>query len=71
MKIAGLMMGVWFLSISLGSKLAGWAAGFDEDDPGSLFKLFGTLGMVAIIAGLILAALDRYTARNENFVLVM
>ena len=55
-KIAGLMMGVWFLSISLGSKLAGWAAGFYQDDPGSLFRLFGTLGIVAIVAGLILAA---------------
>jgi len=51
------MMGVWFLSISLGSKLAGFAAGFYKDDPGSMFRLFGTLGVIAVIAGLILAAL--------------
>jgi POT family proton-dependent oligopeptide transporter len=56
-RIVGLMMGVWFLSISLGSKLAGWAAGFYRDDPGAMFRLFGTLGLVAIVAGLILAAL--------------
>ena len=56
-RIVGLMMGVWFLSISLGSKLAGWAAGFYKDDPGTMFRLFATVGVVAIVAGLLLAAL--------------
>ena len=31
-RIVGLMMGVWFLSISFGNKLAGWVAGFIEID---------------------------------------
>jgi proton-dependent oligopeptide transporter, POT family len=56
-RIVGLMMGVWFLSISFGSKLAGWAAGFYKDDPGTMFRLFGTVGVIAIAAGLLLAAL--------------
>jgi POT family proton-dependent oligopeptide transporter len=56
-RIVGLMMGVWFLSISFGSKLAGWAAGFYKDDPGTMFRLFTTVGVVGIAAGLLLAAL--------------
>jgi POT family proton-dependent oligopeptide transporter len=51
-RIAGLMMGVWFLSMSFGNKLASWIAGFFESFP--LPKLFGAVSLVATIAGVIL-----------------
>jgi proton-dependent oligopeptide transporter, POT family len=51
-RIVGLMMGVWFLSIAVGNKLAGWIAGFASTVP--LTTLFGavaaaTLGAAAIL----------------------
>ena len=50
------MMGVWFLGIAFGSKIAGYLAGFfDETDIGLLMKFFGSLGVVALIAAAILA----------------
>jgi POT family proton-dependent oligopeptide transporter len=54
-RIIGLMMGVWFLSISLGNKLGGYTAGFFERLP--LPRLFGAVAATTIVAGLILAAL--------------
>jgi proton-dependent oligopeptide transporter, POT family len=54
-RIVGLMMGVWFLSISLGNKLGGYTAGFFERLP--LPTLFGAVAAVTIVAGLILAVL--------------
>jgi POT family proton-dependent oligopeptide transporter len=57
-RMVGLMMGVWFLSISLGSFLAGKVAGFFEDkDIGIMVKLFGFLTLVPIAAGLVLLLL--------------
>ncbi len=49
------MMGVWFMSISLGNKLGGYTAGFFERLP--LPTLFGAVAAVTIVAGLILAIL--------------
>jgi POT family proton-dependent oligopeptide transporter len=51
-RIVGLMMGVWFLAIAVGNKLAGWIAGFTSTVP--LTTLFGavaaaTLGATAIL----------------------
>ena len=40
-RIVGLMMGVWFLAIAFGNKLAGWAAGFIESMP--LATLFAVM----------------------------
>jgi POT family proton-dependent oligopeptide transporter len=54
-RIVGLMMGVWFLSISLGNKLGGYTAGFFERLP--LPTLFGAVAAVTVVAGLILAML--------------
>jgi POT family proton-dependent oligopeptide transporter len=54
-RVVGLMMGVWFLSISLGNKLGGYTAGFFERLP--LPTLFGAVAATTIVAGLILAAL--------------
>lgn len=53
-RIAGLVMGVWFLGTSVGNFLGGRTAGFYESM--SLPTLFGTVGGFAIVAGLILLA---------------
>ncbi len=51
-RIAGLVMGVWFLGTSVGNFLGGRTAGFYESM--SLPTLFGTVGGFAILAGLVL-----------------
>ncbi len=56
-KVVGLMMGVWFLSIAVGSIIAGSVAGFMEGY--SLPKLFGSVAAVAIVASFILMILIR------------
>lgn len=62
-RIVGLMMGVWFLSISFGNIMAGYLAGFFPD-PGApngntipLFTLFGAVGIAAVAAAVLLALL--------------
>jgi POT family proton-dependent oligopeptide transporter len=50
LRLVGLMMGVWFLSVSLGNKIAGWVAGFYQDDAGTLFRLYGILALI-VLAG--------------------
>lgn len=52
-RVAGFMMGVWFLSISLGNYLGGRIASLYESFP--LPQLLGTVGGFAIAAGLLLA----------------
>jgi POT family proton-dependent oligopeptide transporter len=47
-RVVGLMMGVWFLSISAGDKLAGFAAGFFSTMP--LPSLFGWVAGIALVA---------------------
>ena len=50
-RIVGLMMGVWFLSISFGDFIAGWSLRFfNEKAEGALVHLFG------IVAGITFAA---------------
>jgi POT family proton-dependent oligopeptide transporter len=51
-RIVGLMMGVWFFSIALGNKAAGYAAGLFDSMP--LPKLFGSVGLMTITAGVVL-----------------
>lgn len=51
-RIVGLMMGVWFLSISAGNKAAGYAAGMFDKLP--LPKLFGSVAIMTISAGVVL-----------------
>ncbi len=51
-RIAGLVMGVWFLGTSVGNFIGGRAAGFYESM--ALPTLFGTVGGFAIAAGLVL-----------------
>ena len=60
-RIVGLMMGVFFLSIAFGSKLAGWVAGFIESMP--LADLFTAMAAVLIAAALVMWALVRPVSR--------
>src|SRR6266850_1955395 len=54
-RIVGAMMGLWFLSIAVGNKLAGMAGGLFETLP--LPKLFGAVAGVSFVAALILLAI--------------
>ncbi|HMG34006.1 MAG TPA: peptide MFS transporter [Blastocatellia bacterium] len=57
-RVVGLMMGIWFLSISLGNYIAGWVAGnFDPKAEGALLKMFGGVALITLAAAAILAAL--------------
>lgn len=60
-RVAGLMMGMWFLAIAMGNYLAGMTASLYESLP--LTVLFGWVGAFAIGAGLVLALLVRPTVR--------
>jgi len=54
-RIAGLMMGVWFLATSVGDYISGRLASFYDTFP--LPQLFGAVAAFAIVVGLILAVL--------------
>jgi proton-dependent oligopeptide transporter, POT family len=54
-RLVGSMMGVWFLALSLGNVLGGWAAGFFQVLP--LPQLFGAVAATTIVSGLLLAFL--------------
>ena len=57
-KLVGIMMGVWFLAASLGSKLAGYLSGFFvANNPWQLTKLYGGIAIGLLIATVILALL--------------
>jgi POT family proton-dependent oligopeptide transporter len=54
-RIAGLVMGVWFLALSVGNYLAGMASSFYETMP--LPKLFAMVTATALFTALVLALL--------------
>jgi POT family proton-dependent oligopeptide transporter len=54
-RIVGSMMGVWFLSIATGNKLAGFAGGFFDRLP--LPTLFGYVALTTFVAALVLLAI--------------
>ena len=57
-RMVGLMMGVWFLSISIGDYFAGIVLGFfNEKAEGALLKLFGSVALMTFAAALVLALL--------------
>jgi proton-dependent oligopeptide transporter, POT family len=56
-RIAGLVMGVWFLATSVGNFIGGRVAGFYESF--ALPSLFTAIAAFALVAGLVLAALVR------------
>jgi POT family proton-dependent oligopeptide transporter len=60
-RIAGLTMGVWFLSISVGNFFAGRMASFYESMP--LDKLVGYAGGTGIAVGLVLLLISRPVTR--------
>jgi len=60
-RIVGMMMGVWFLSIAAGNKLAGWVAGLSASVP--LTTLFGALAGVTLGAAVVLVVLLRPVRR--------
>jgi POT family proton-dependent oligopeptide transporter len=56
-RVAGLMMGVWFLAAAVGNYIGGRVAGLYEAMP--LWQLFGIVAGTTIAAGLVLALLSR------------
>jgi POT family proton-dependent oligopeptide transporter len=57
-RMVGLMLGVWFLSISIGSYIAGLATGlFAGNDTGALTRGFGIFAGITLFAAIILAVL--------------
>ena len=56
-RMVGLMMGVWFLSISFGNFIAGKLGGEFTPDPSALARLFGGVAVITGVAALILFAL--------------
>jgi POT family proton-dependent oligopeptide transporter len=62
-RMVGLMMGVWFLAASIGNYLAGTAAGFYQDSSTTLFKLFGSLGLIALAGAVLLFVLLPFLSR--------
>jgi POT family proton-dependent oligopeptide transporter len=54
-RIVGFMMGIWFMSISLGGKLGAWVAGYFDRFP--LPTLFGLVAATTIGAGVVLITL--------------
>jgi POT family proton-dependent oligopeptide transporter len=57
-RMVGLMMGVWFLSISIGSYIAGLTTRFfAENDTAVLTRAFGTFAAITLIAAFILMVL--------------
>ena len=60
-KMVGLMLGVWFLSISIGSYIAGLATRlFEANDPAVLTRAFGIFAGVTLLAALVLAILTPF-----------
>jgi POT family proton-dependent oligopeptide transporter len=56
-RMVGLMMGVWFLSISFGNFIAGKLGGEFTPDPSALARLFGGVAAITGVAALLLLVL--------------
>ena len=61
-RIAGLMMGVWFLATSVGNFIAGRLAGFYEAMP--LPNLFSAIALFGVVSGVILLVLSPVIKRQ-------
>ena len=61
LKVASLMLGVWYLANGLGDKLTGWTAGFFNTVP--LAELFGIMAGVFLASAAILVLLIRPVRR--------
>jgi POT family proton-dependent oligopeptide transporter len=65
-KYSGQLMGVWFLSLSLGNLIAGMVAGRMSQtkialDPNILVSIFMTTAVIILFAGLIIFMVSRFT----------
>lgn len=60
-RVAGFMMGVWFLSVSIGDWAAGKAASVYESMP--LTELFGVVAALSVAAAVVLALVTKPTVR--------
>jgi len=60
-RIVGLMMGVWFLSLAFGNKLAGWTAGLIETMP--INALLEWVGGTLIVAAVVMFVLVKPVRR--------
>jgi POT family proton-dependent oligopeptide transporter len=56
-KLVGIMMGVWFLAASFGSKLAGYLSGFYVPQSDTLVKLYGGIAAGLLVSAILLAVL--------------
>jgi preprotein translocase subunit SecG len=54
---------VWFLSLALGNKVAGLAAGFFQSNSDVLMRMFGYMAIVLFGATLILAVLTPWVRK--------
>jgi POT family proton-dependent oligopeptide transporter len=64
LKLVGIMMGVWFLAASLGSKLAGYISGFfDAANSWTLVKMYGGIAIGLLVSAGILALLAPFVKR--------
>ncbi|HKX82991.1 MAG TPA: hypothetical protein VJL58_02125, partial [Pyrinomonadaceae bacterium] len=59
-KMVSLMLGVWFLSISMGSYFGGLVAGNFEPDQSTLVGLFGKVALVLLGGGALLLILTPF-----------
>jgi POT family proton-dependent oligopeptide transporter len=66
-RIVGLMMGVWFLSLAFGNKLAGWTAGLISTMPFDTLLLWmgATLVAAAIVMFVLVKPLKRLMGAGE------
>ena len=63
-RLVGSMMGVWFTATAVGNYLAGRVGGFFQaNDQSALLSLFGTVAVVTIGAGILLAILAPFIKR--------
>ena len=63
-RIVGFMMGLWFLSLSVGNFLGGWVAGFfDPAAPGAVARLFASVALTTVAAGSALALMTPWLRR--------
>ncbi|MBI3651415.1 MAG: peptide MFS transporter [Acidobacteria bacterium] len=69
-RLVGVMMGLWFLSVSIGNYLAGQLAGFYQDNSAVLVRLFGALAIATMIGAaaltLLLPFIKRLTAPTKS-----
>jgi POT family proton-dependent oligopeptide transporter len=67
-RMVSLMLGVWFLSISMGNYFAGLVAGEFEEDSAVLVGIFSKVAMIliggAVLLGLITPLVKKLTSKK-------